>query len=49
MKHKSVGMRITRDRLDLINEYDGVNISTKDLNDIDPNKTGTRVKIQIKL
>lgn len=48
MKHKSVGMRITKDRLDIINKNEGVNVSIVDLNELSPKQTGTKVTIQIK-
>jgi ligand-binding sensor domain-containing protein len=49
VKHKSVGMRITKDRLSLINEFDGVNVTINDLSDNSTTQTGTRVRIRIKI
>jgi hypothetical protein len=47
LKHKSVGMRITKDRLDILNDKDSLNISILDLELLNSKKTGTRVEINL--
>jgi sensor histidine kinase YesM len=47
LKHKSVGMRITKDRLDILNDKDSLNISILDLASLNSKKTGTRVEINL--
>ena len=46
---KSRGMEITRNRLQLLanNQSDSNNIEILDLNDLDPDKTGTRITIKL--
>ena len=48
MKHKSVGMRITKDRLDLLNSETDVNVEIIDKVDEFNNPLGTKVNIKVR-